>query len=101
MLNPLRSKPSAIAMTGALCLATMGLAAPPAAAAPAPAPAVPNLNWQPCDDGFSCATATVPLDYAHPAGPTIQLAVIKHPATDPAHRLGSCSTTRAAPASRA
>ena len=87
MLNPLRGKRSAIAMIGALCLATVGLAATPATAAPAPA--VPNLNWQPCDDGFSCATATVPLDYAHPAGATIHLAVIKHPATDPAHRLGS------------
>jgi pimeloyl-ACP methyl ester carboxylesterase len=78
-------------MAGALCVATMGLVATSATAAPAPtpAPAVPNLNWQPCDDSFSCATATVPLDYAHPAGATIHLAMIKHPATDPAHRIGS------------
>jgi pimeloyl-ACP methyl ester carboxylesterase len=38
---------------------------------------------------FLCANATVPLDYAHPTGATIHLAVIKHPATDPAHRIGS------------
>jgi hypothetical protein len=50
---------------------------------------VPHLNWQACGDGFFCATADVPLDYAHPAGATIRLAVIKHPATDPAHRIGS------------
>jgi pimeloyl-ACP methyl ester carboxylesterase len=31
----------------------------------------------------------VPLDYADPAVPTIQIAMIKHPATDPAHRIGS------------
>jgi pimeloyl-ACP methyl ester carboxylesterase len=53
------------------------------------APTVPNLNWQPCDGAFFCATATVPLDYANPVGATIQIAVIKHPATDPAHRIGS------------
>ena len=26
------------------------------------------LNWTPCDDGFECATAQVPLDYDKPAG---------------------------------
>lgn len=74
-----------VAMVGALCVAA-GLVASPTAIAE---PAVPNLNWQPCDDGFLCANATVPLDYANPAGATIQLAVTKHPATDPAQRIGS------------
>jgi pimeloyl-ACP methyl ester carboxylesterase len=76
---------------GAVC-AALGLVAMPAASAtPAAtaAPAVPQLDWQPCEPGFFCATATVPMDYAHPAGATIQLAVIKHPATDSAHRIGS------------
>lgn len=59
------------------------------AAAPAPVPAVPHLNWQACGGGFSCATAVVPLDYAHPVGTKISIAVIKHPATGPAHRIGS------------
>jgi pimeloyl-ACP methyl ester carboxylesterase len=72
-------------LTSALCI-TLGLAGPSSAVA---APAVPKLAWQPCDDGFFCATATVPLDYTHPTGATIQLAVIKHPATDSAHRIGS------------
>jgi pimeloyl-ACP methyl ester carboxylesterase len=51
----------------------------------------PTLNWQPCASatGFYCADATVPLDYADPFGATIQIAVIKHPATDPTHRIGS------------
>ena len=62
------------------------------AEAPAP-PAVPVLHWQHCTGtgqaGFDCATAQVPLDYQHPRGQMIQLAVIKHPATDPAERIGS------------
>jgi len=51
------------------------------------------LAWQPCtgagQTGFDCATAQVPLDYQQPRGQMIQLAVIKHPATDPAERIGS------------
>jgi hypothetical protein len=39
--------------------------------------AVPALAWRDCDPGFQCATATVPRDYAHPRGPTIELAVIR------------------------
>jgi pimeloyl-ACP methyl ester carboxylesterase len=82
-------------------LATLGLVGPalPGAAASqagtrAPdAPAVPVLHWEACtgagQSGFECATAEVPLDYQHPHRPMIQLAVIKHPATDPARRIGS------------
>lgn len=84
------------ALCGALLSGTLAGTVPPASAAsgpmdtpPAAAPSVPMLDWQPCDDGFLCATATVPLDYAHPRGATIHLAVIKRPATDPAHRIGS------------
>ena len=51
------------------------------------------LDWQPCADpsqhGFDCATAQVPLDYGDPQGATIDLAVIRHLATDPANRLGA------------
>ncbi|MGK4581980.1 alpha/beta hydrolase [Kitasatospora sp. HPMI-4] len=50
---------------------------------------VPRLDWQPCAEGFECATARVPLDYRAPRGATIDIAVIKHPATDPTHRIGS------------
>jgi pimeloyl-ACP methyl ester carboxylesterase len=83
------------AMCGALLTGVIAGSAQPASAAPpqpdAPqvAVAVPMLDWQPCENGFFCATATVPLDYAHPTGATVQLAVIKRPATDPAHRIGS------------
>jgi pimeloyl-ACP methyl ester carboxylesterase len=92
--DPSRHRRRGVALAGALCAALGLVAAPAAAAVPAavpavPVPAVPTLDWQPCDSGFFCATATVPLDYAHPTGATIHLAVIKHPATDPAHRIGS------------
>src|SRR4051794_31717459 len=40
---------------------------------PANKPAVPQLDWTDCDDGFECATAIVPLDYDEPAGSTIKL----------------------------
>jgi pimeloyl-ACP methyl ester carboxylesterase len=53
------------------------------------APPVPVLSWHPCDGGFQCATARVPLDYRHPDGQTISIAVIRHRAADPARRAGS------------
>jgi pimeloyl-ACP methyl ester carboxylesterase len=64
-------------------------AAPVAPTRPATGPVVPVLNWQPCDAGFECATAQVPLDYHQPRGRMIDIAVIRHLATDPAHRIGS------------
>jgi hypothetical protein len=60
--------------------------------APSRAPAavpVPELSWHACQKGFQCATARVPLDYSHPQGRTIHLAVIRQRATDPAHRIGT------------
>jgi pimeloyl-ACP methyl ester carboxylesterase len=69
-------------------------AAAPAGAAPAGAaaamsrqglpgaPSVPVLSWRSCDGGFQCATARVPLDYRHPHGAMISIAVIRHLASD-------------------
>ena len=54
---------------------------------------VPRLVWHRCtgkgQTGFQCATARVPLDYRHPRGAMIKLAVIRHRASDGARRLGS------------
>lgn len=47
------------------------------------------LRWRDCNQGFECATLTVPLDDAAPSGPTIDLAVIRDPARDPERRIGS------------
>ncbi|HET9656917.1 MAG TPA: alpha/beta hydrolase [Kineosporiaceae bacterium] len=38
------------------------------------------LNWSRCGGGFDCAKVTVPVDWAQPDGPTIQLAVKRLPA---------------------
>ena len=56
-----------------------------------PAAAVPKLAWAPCDGsgGMQCATARVPLDYRQPGGAKITIQLIRHLATDPAHRIGS------------
>jgi pimeloyl-ACP methyl ester carboxylesterase len=45
--------------------------------------------WRGCGGGFLCASITVPLDYAHPAAGSITLKLIRLPAKDPAHRIGS------------
>jgi pimeloyl-ACP methyl ester carboxylesterase len=58
---------------------------------------VPVLNWKACRGGWQCATARVPLDYRHPSGTKISIAMIRHPATDPERRLGSLFINRGGP----
>ena len=43
-----------------------------------------TIDWQDCPDGasFKCGTVTVPVDYEHPDGQTITLALKKLPASD-------------------
>ncbi|MGQ0837332.1 alpha/beta hydrolase [Actinokineospora sp.] len=62
--------------------ATIALAAPPVTAEP-------GLDWQPCSPGNAaqCATMTVPVDWAKGTG-TLELAVSRLPASDPARRIG-------------
>jgi pimeloyl-ACP methyl ester carboxylesterase len=61
-----------------------------AAAVEAPARAASSaLHWRACHQGDFCAKLRVPLDYRDPNGPTISIAMVKQPATDPAHRIGS------------
>lgn len=47
-------------------------------------------DWKPCPENAAvqCATVTVPIDYAHPRAGTIEVAIARQPATDPAHRIG-------------
>jgi pimeloyl-ACP methyl ester carboxylesterase len=86
-------RPRAVAALTVAAALTAVLAPAAAQAAPAPrapgAPPVPVLRWHPCDGGFQCATARVPLDYRQPHGATIRLAVLRHRATQPARRIGS------------
>ena len=65
--------------------------------AAAPMPAAPqglqnyydqHLVWKSCGQ-FRCTKLTVPLDYAHPNGPQIMLAVLKVPAEDQSEKVGA------------
>ena len=47
-----------------------------------------DLAWSDCGSN-QCAKLTVPIDYSHPEGDTIQLSVLNVPATDPSKRIGS------------
>ena len=65
-------------------LACLGLGAASASAA------ATKIAWSKCFGGpFQCGTLQVPLDYSKPNGPVVSLAVVRLPATDPAHRIGS------------
>ena len=50
----------------------------------------PALAWSACavGGGWECATLPVPLDYEDPNGRTIDLALTRLPAADPARRIG-------------
>jgi len=52
-------------------------------------PPVTPMAWSPCNGDLQCGTLVVPLDYARPDGPTIPIAVARHPAEDQAARIGS------------
>ncbi len=52
-------------------------------------PPVTPMAWAPCNGDLQCGTLVVPLDYARPGGATIAIAVARHPAEDPAARIGS------------
>ena len=84
--NP-RTRRVALA-TAVLAAACAALAGRPPDAGAAP----PALAWSACYvriGPFQCATLRVPLDYAHPDGEMINIAVTRLPATDPARRIGS------------
>lgn len=53
--------------------------------APSPGP----LTWSECGKNLECATLKVPQEYSEPDGAQIRLAVMRHRATDPDHRIGS------------
>jgi pimeloyl-ACP methyl ester carboxylesterase len=83
-----------LAAVALAALAVSSALAASAASAPSAATgAVPRLVWHRCaspeQQGFQCATARVPLDYLNPRGATIHLAVIRHRASDLAHRIGT------------
>ncbi|MDX2618303.1 hypothetical protein PV356_02025 [Streptomyces sp. WI03-5b] len=55
----------------------------------ASAPSPEALTWSECGKNLECTTIEVPQEYTEPAGTQIPLAVMRHRATDPGHRIGS------------
>jgi pimeloyl-ACP methyl ester carboxylesterase len=98
MLRARRTIATMSALTSAVALAASAVLCPTAAAAPAPTADAPYSVapvWSSCAAMLGdaskvptaqCGTVAVPLDYADPAGPKAQLAVIRVPATG--SRLG-------------
>ena len=70
-------------------LATLAISCALGAGAPAAVAKDGGLRWSDCGDGFQCATAKVPKDYGRPREGTLDIAVIRKPATDAQHRIGS------------
>jgi pimeloyl-ACP methyl ester carboxylesterase len=91
-----RSRRARIAVVASVALVVAVVAgamvpAPEAGAATraaSPAPSAGTLQWRPCGSA-QCATLTVPLDELHPDSRTIGLALVRIPARDPGHRIGS------------
>ena len=50
---------------------------PTATHSPTPSPSAGKIAWTDCGGGFQCGTLAVPLDYSHPEGRTINLALIR------------------------
>jgi hypothetical protein len=92
-----RLRRTVLAALVAVLAATLFTVPPAGATAPSSSSgtgsaAVPKLHWGSCGEGFEafqCATAVVPLDYDRPKGRQISLALARHPASDPSHRIGS------------
>src|SRR5262249_42811656 len=83
---------SLVAATGSTAAAGV-TAARSTAGTSGPAVLTPTVQWGTCSHrlpaAFRCATAPVPLDYRHPNGQKISLALMRLPASDPSERIGS------------
>ncbi|MFJ9608812.1 alpha/beta hydrolase [Kitasatospora sp. NPDC101176] len=88
------------AATAAAALAVTALVAQPAAAGPETA-GRDRLAWTSCQGGADprqqCATVSVPLDYAHPEGERITLAVSRIASAKPGLRRGVLLTVPGGP----
>jgi pimeloyl-ACP methyl ester carboxylesterase len=83
---------SLLAATGNTAAAGLTAAQSPVGAS-RPVVLTPTVRWGTCPAAipaqFQCATEPVPLNYQHPDGQKISLALIRLPASDPSERIGS------------
>jgi pimeloyl-ACP methyl ester carboxylesterase len=76
----------------ALVLGVLAVAPTGSAAGPRETPAAGyRISWTRCPDRpeVDCGTVQVPLDWARPRGEKISLALARHRAGDPQHRIGA------------
>ena len=59
------------------------------AAPPQTDAAAERIAWDSCGPNLECTDVPVPLDWSDPGGEQITLAVIKYPAPDAEHRIGT------------
>ncbi len=82
----------ALVLVAAAVLSACTLPGPVAKSSHTPSPQLPapgSVAWSACGAGFECGTVSVPLDYKHPDGDKIKLALLRKPATEPGSRIGS------------
>src|SRR5690242_1651068 len=48
-----------------------------------------RVNWTPCETDAECGILKVPVDWSKPRAATIDVAVARHVAEDPARRIGT------------
>jgi pimeloyl-ACP methyl ester carboxylesterase len=93
--NPkvLRRRTIALSMLVGVLLLTAVAASAPAAGPPGSLPLIgaasSGIVWSGCGKRLECAKVRVPLDWAHPGGRKITLAVIRYLASRPQERIGS------------
>lgn len=88
-----------VVVVAALLLTGCTRGTPTSHSSPSPAfsPEAGSITWTSCGTRFECGTVKVPLDYAHPDADSIDIALIRKRATDPAHRIGSVLTNPGGP----
>ena len=84
-LNPMTNRLVAGALIVLILLAAFGAFVAFQRLFPSPIP----TRWSGCGGVLQCASVKVPLDYSNPGAGSIDIATIRKPATDPAHRIGS------------
>jgi pimeloyl-ACP methyl ester carboxylesterase len=87
-IGVLRSIGISLALAGVtVCVVPTGVAS----AAQVPRWRAPVLTWRPCEGApqVQCSTLSVPMDWSHPLGPQIDLALTRLVATGPGKPLGT------------
>jgi pimeloyl-ACP methyl ester carboxylesterase len=83
------AEPAAASVRTTAATAGASPSSPPAEARLVDRVPAPVLHWATCRKTAQCATAELPLDYAHPNGAKIKVALLRIKAKDSRHRIGT------------